>query len=133
MKRNGNEEQFVEQIEHVVTACNMNELMPDCRSQQFDIAFAQQRVGKNNDRMRQSGCDWNRQCFRAEHFDYSRARAKFNFTTIDDCCDSIVRLEFDSLTPNTSCSCPRLDEFENAKQKKSKIDCEQRESKCLIQ
>src|ERR1044072_595234 len=111
----------------------MNKLMPDRRSQQFDIAFAQERVRQNNEWTRESDRHWNRQRFRAKHFDRTGASAKFELTTIDDCCDSIVRHELDSITLDSSCSFPRLRQLENAKQEKSKIDREQRESKCWIQ
>src|ERR1041384_7631678 len=83
--------------------------------------------------MREPDRDWNRQRFRAKHFDRARTRAKFDLTTIDDCCDSILRLEFDSITLNATRSCPRLRQLKDTKQQKSKIDCEQRESKSLIQ
>src|SRR5215213_3497480 len=111
----------------------MNELMSDRRSQQIDIAFAQKRIGKNNDWMCESDSDWNGQRFRAKHFHRTRTGAKFELTTFNNRCDSIVQIEFDSITLDVSRSRPGLDELEDAKQEKSKIDCEQRESKCLVQ
>src|SRR6185295_6764988 len=59
--------------------------------------------------------------------------AKFELTTVDDCCDLIVRLQFNRVAFYAARGCPCLRQLEDAIEKKSKIECDQRKPKCLIQ
>ena len=61
MKRDGQIDQFVNEIEHVIVACYMNKFVTNCGSQQIRVAFAKQCFRQDDHGPEQAGSYRHRQ------------------------------------------------------------------------